>query len=127
MADMRLSAIHELIFPTRCLGCGVLGLSICTQCRPQWNPHIYRRAYDGLTIYSAIQYSQVAQKVVLAAKEGGLFRADQLIVDALRKSLAYFLKEQGDGVLVPIPSRGDARRKRGRNFIESLTRELNYP
>ena len=119
--------LTELIFPSRCLGCGVLGISICTRCRPQWNPHIYRKAIEGLTIYSSIHYSSVAQKVVLAAKEGGLHQADQLVVEALLRSLTYFRKERGEGVLVPIPSRKDAVRKRGRSFIEVITSEIDYP
>ena len=124
---MKINLLTELIFPSRCLGCGVLGLSICTRCRPQWNPHIYRRSQEGLAIYSAITYSHVAQKVILAAKENGLRQADELVVEALSKSLYFFRKERGEGILVPIPSRKDAERKRGRSFIQSLTSQLDYP
>ena len=66
----------------------------------------------------------MAGKVLLAAKEHGLQRADELMVDALSHSLSLCLKEQGIGFLVPIPSRKSVARLRGRQFINELTREI---
>jgi len=124
-----LKSLGELIFPVRCLGCGALGLEICSLCRKFWQPRIYRtlsRQKPYFPIYSAIPYSPIAGKVLLAAKENGIQQADQLIVSALSHSLALCIKEQGAGFLVPIPSRKSVARLRGRQFIAELTREISY-
>lgn len=122
---MSLAELSELIFPTRCIGCGILGLSLCSRCRRQWNPHIYRRTVSGLIIYSAIPYSPIAQKVVLGAKESGYRICDDLMIEALSHSLKYFLREQGAATVVPIPSKQSAQRKRGRDFIATMTSQLD--
>jgi predicted amidophosphoribosyltransferase len=122
-----LTSLEELIFPVRCLGCGALGLEICSQCRKFWQPRIYRshsRQKPFFPIYSSIPYSPIAGKVLLAAKEHGLHRADELMVSALSHSLSLCLQEQGIGFLVPIPSRKSVARLRGRQFISDLTQEI---
>lgn len=122
---MSLAELTELIFPSRCIGCRALGLSLCSRCRRYWNPHIYRRAVSGLMIYSAIEYSPIAQKVVLGAKESGYRICDDLIVEALKYSLKYFSREIGNATLVPIPSKQSAQRKRGRDFIAAMTSQID--
>lgn len=122
-----LTSLEELIFPVRCLGCRALGLEICSQCRKFWQPRIYRshsRRKPHFPIYSSIPYSPIAGKVLLAAKEHGLQRADELMVNALSHSLSLCLQEQGNGFLVPIPSRKSVARLRGRQFISDLTQEI---
>ena len=118
--------LSELLFPSRCLSCGAVGTSICSLCRSKWNPHIYRRNIQGFWVYSSIPYSPTAQKIILGAKEAGYKAADNLVIEAMMKSLYFFTKERGDGVLVPIPSRKNARRVRGRDFIGHLALQLNY-
>jgi predicted amidophosphoribosyltransferase len=123
-----IQALQELIFPVRCLGCSALGLSICSLCRRDWHPHIFTRnslSNPKFPIYSAIQYSPIAGKVLLAAKENGLVLADELILDALKKSLSYCVKEQGIGMLIPIPSRPSIARLRGRQFMRELSEQLS--
>jgi len=122
-----LTSLEELIFPVRCLGCGALGLEICSQCRRFWQPRIYRSHSSRkphFPIYSSIPYSPIAGKVLLAAKEHGIQRADELMVGALSHSLSLRLQEQGIGFLVPIPSRKSVARLRGRQFINELAREI---
>ena len=122
-----LTSLEELIFPVRCLGCGALGLEICSQCRKFWQPRIYRshsHRKPHFPIYSSIPYSPIAGKVLLAAKEYGIQRADELMVGALSHSLSLCLQEQGIGFLVPIPSRKSVARLRGRQFINGLAREI---
>jgi predicted amidophosphoribosyltransferase len=62
--------------------------------------------------------------VLLAAKEHGIQRADELMVSALSHSLSLCLQEQGIGFLVPIPSRKSVARLRGRQFINELALEI---
>lgn len=121
-------SLQEILFPSRCLGCGLLGLEICSSCRRDWHPHIYRKWADasvGFPIYSAIIYSPTASKVLLAAKENNLAIADQLILKALSHALDYFQKEIRGDLLVPIPSRKTVARSRGRQFITALGTQLS--
>jgi predicted amidophosphoribosyltransferase len=121
-------ALQEIIFPSRCLGCGQLGLEICSLCRKNWHPHIYRQWSQHLPtfpIYSAVTYSPIAGKVLLAAKENNLVIADQLIYKALGHSLTFALREIGGDLLIPIPSRRSVARSRGRQFIAALTYQLS--
>lgn len=121
-------ALQEIIFPSRCLGCGQLGLEICSLCRKNWHPHIYRQWSQHLPtfpIYSAVTYSPIAGKVLLAAKENNLVIADQLIYKALSHSLTFALREIGGDFLIPIPSRRSVARSRGRQFIAALAHQLS--
>ena len=122
-----LHALQELIFPVRCLGCSALGLPICSECRRSWHPHIFRRnsrSKPHFPIYSSVQYSPIAGKVLLAAKENSLIQADELILHALKRSLFHCVKDQGTGMLIPIPSRSSVARLRGRQFVLDLSRQL---
>jgi predicted amidophosphoribosyltransferase len=121
-------SLQEIIFPSRCLGCGQLGLEICSSCRKSWHPHIYRQWSQHLPtypIYSAVTYSPIAGKVLLAAKENNLAIADQLIYKVLSHSLTFSLREIGGDFLVAIPSRKSVARTRGRQFIATLASQLS--
>ena len=122
-----ISALQELIFPVRCLGCLALGLSICSQCRLSWHPHIFRGSSQRapyFPIYSAVRYSPIAGKILLAAKERGLIQADELILHALKRALFHCMEDQGSAILIPIPSRPSVARLRGRQFVTELSRRL---
>lgn len=118
--------LNELIFPSRCLACGALGLSLCTTCRREWNPHIYisrigRDAETELTVISSVTYSSVAQKIILGAKESHIKECDRLVSEAVTHSLQKFLSTTSIDFLIPIPSRKSAARLRGRQFISEIT------
>lgn len=122
------SSLSELVFPSRCLGCGALGLEICSNCRRQWHPHLYKRWSDlspSFPIFSAIKYSPIAGRVLLAAKESNLKVADDLIYKALSHSLDKCMDEIGTALLIPIPSRKSVSRLRGRQFILDLSERLS--
>ena len=120
-----MKSLAELVFPSRCIGCSQFGISICSICRKSWHPHIYHRSIKVLDksypVISAIEYSPIASRVLLRAKEANQVAADQLLVKAITHSLRYFLKNFGFGDLVPIPSRRSATRKRGRDFMQEIT------
>ena len=73
---------------------------------------------------SAIQYSPIASRVLLSAKESQIRAADQLIVNGVVHSLNTFVKRYGSATLVPVPSRKSANRKRGRNFLQEITSQV---
>ena len=89
----------ELIFPSRCIGCSQLGISICSICRKNWHPHIYKRGLKVLgndyPVISSIEYSPIASRVLMKSKESNHIAADQLLIKAIAHSLQYFLKKYG--------------------------------
>jgi predicted amidophosphoribosyltransferase len=120
-----MKSLSDLIFPSRCIGCFQLGISICSICRKGWHPHIYQRQLsvnmESFPVISAVQYSPIASRVLLSAKESNLLAADELVIAAISHSLHFFLKRFGPGDLIAIPSRKSATRKRGRNFLADIT------
>lgn len=88
-----MNSLAELIFPSRCVGCSQLGISICSLCRKSWHPHIYFREISVLNnsypVISAVQYSPIASKVLLGAKESNLSAADTLLSSAITHALTF--------------------------------------
>ncbi len=121
-----LSPLKELLFPVRCFGCNALGIEVCSKCRKFWNPHFYLQTINQLTVYSAIRYSPVARSILLGAKENSLKIADELIVNALVNCLKRLPTQViRNAVLLPIPGSKRAIRKRGRDFIFDISRDVS--
>jgi len=126
-----LAHLNELIFPSRCISCGVIGISLCSQCRRGWNLHRYfttirDESESELRVVSSVAYSPIAQKILLAAKESHIKRADQLLADAIEHSIKFVLREEFVEYLIPIPSRASATRTRGRQFVEAITERPSH-
>lgn len=122
--------LHQLIFPGRCISCRNLGESLCRICRLSWSSRNYITHISHnppLKVFSSIAYSDIAGRVLLAAKESHLKSADLLVADAISYSLRQWLKLEWIDTLVPIPSRKSAVRKRGRQFIEEITELVTEP
>ena len=121
------NSLNELLFPSRCLSCGALGLSLCSKCRRGWNPHQYflevgRNREERLRVSASLLYSPIAQKIILGAKESHLKLADELVAGAIAHSLQNLMKYERVDFLIPIPSRKSANRLRGREFIAEMAR-----
>lgn len=118
--------LKELLFPVHCYGCKALGIEICSNCRRFWNPHIYQQSIKNLTVYSSIKYSPIAKSILLSAKESGVKRADELIVEALlnliKRLPSQYLR---NALLVPVPGSKRAIRKRGRNFLSEIAESIS--
>ncbi len=120
-----LSELSHLLFPTRCFGCNVLGVSICSSCRREWIPHYYKSHVGTLNVHSAVIYSQTASKIILAAKENGVQGADDLLIAAITHVLNSARLDTGYFTLIPVPSSNQSQRRRGRSFIVDLTQEIS--
>ena len=124
------SELSNLVFPTRCYGCNILGVNICSTCRREWIPHYYRTHANTLNVHSAVIYSSIASKIILAAKENGLQGADDLLIAAIvhvlnKAQLGKNISNKDCFTLVPVPSSKQSQRRRGRSFVVDLTRAIS--
>jgi len=125
--------LNEIIFPSRCISCSTLGTSLCAQCQSIWayqplSQNISRESGERLLVFSSIIYSPIVSHILLAAKESNVSEASALIVNALESSLLEFTKHHPHislSGLVPIPSRPQANRLRGRDFMQTITQSLS--
>lgn len=118
-----LTSFSQLIFPSRCISCKRLGDSICFSCKRFWSPRLFystTKRKPELSIYSSVEYSDVATKIILAAKESHIKGADHLVAEAVSFSLQQWLRNEWIDTLIPIPSRRSVARTRGRQFIEEI-------
>ena len=100
-------------------------MSICTTCRREWIPHYYKTQANLLNVHSAIMYTPIASKIILAAKENGLQGADELLIAAIEHVLGKANLDRGYFTLVPVPSSKQSQRRRGRSFILDLTKTIS--
>lgn len=117
--------LHELIFPLRCLGCGAPNRELCRDCSRDLQLRDFRTQVGGVPVFSSILYGPKASRILLAAKEDGVRKADDILVTALQHSLRMAIGICGiRPVLIPVPHSKSALRKRGRNFVAEITSRL---
>ena len=126
------NGLRDLIFPPRCLCCSALGTEICYSCSLELQIRNYRTHVGNMPVFSSIKYGSKAGRILLAGKEDGVRRADELMTDALRNSVRTAIKAFGiHPTLIPIPHSKTALRKRGRNFVADIAgriaKEENLP
>jgi predicted amidophosphoribosyltransferase len=123
-----LANLNELLFPQRCLGCAVLGDALCSRCRVDWSFTVRTTHIENLRVVASVEYSNVVQKIILASKESLIKSADCLLAEALfnsyRIATEFIFKNIEIDAIVPIPSQKSALRKRGRDFITDISREI---
>ena len=127
-----LRGFNEIIFPTRCISCSALGSPLCKRCSAIWchQPNFQRLSRDSkstLLVSSSILYSPIASHILLAAKESNVKKSTELVILALEHSFQKLLLREPNlqiSALVPIPSRPQAVRARGRDFLQVITQSL---
>jgi predicted amidophosphoribosyltransferase len=117
--------ISQLIFPARCLGCHKLAPNICSNCLTQWQTDNFVTRFSNLAVHSAILYTPVAAKIILAAKENGTLAADQLLIQAIKGQIENVVPHSSRFRLVPIPSSKRSNRNRGRSFMVAIVRQIS--
>lgn len=127
-----LRGLNEVLFPTRCISCSALGLALCLNCNSTWSHQRYfqklsRDSKRTLLVSSSVLYSPIASHILLAAKESNVRKSTELVIFALEHSFQQLLFHQPGlhiAALVPIPSRPQAVRARGRDFLQVITQSL---
>jgi predicted amidophosphoribosyltransferase len=117
--------LTQLIFPSRCFGCQRLGPSICSGCRSSWHPHYYKSSLGQFKVHSALIYTPIASKIILAAKESGQKGADELIIQSIIHVLEKNKVNTNLARMVPIPSSEASQRRRGRSFMVDLVSQIS--
>ncbi|MSZ47907.1 MAG: hypothetical protein F2602_00480 [Actinobacteria bacterium] len=128
-----LKGFNEIIFPTRCISCSLLGASLCPSCSATWShqPYFQRLSRDSkntLLVSSSVLYSPIASHILLAAKESSVRKSTEFVILALEHSMQKLLLREPNlqiFALVPIPSRPQAVRTRGRDFLQVITQSLS--
>jgi predicted amidophosphoribosyltransferase len=115
----------DLVFPVRCIGCGDPRHDLCRSCVRELRLQDFRSRSGLIPVFSSIQYGSKASHVLLAAKEDGVRKADDIVLAALAHSFRCAVRATGlRPALVPIPHRKQAVRRRGRNFVGEITDRL---
>ena len=79
-----------------------------------------------MIVHSAILYTPVAAKIILAAKENGTATADQLLIQTIMRQIQKTAVDLNHIRLVPIPSSKRSSRSRGRSFMVDIVQQISY-
>ena len=120
-----------VVMPTDCSGCGTPDRALCAACLCALRaaPRVAYR--DDLAVWSALDYSGVVGRVLVAYKDGGRTDAAPALAAALREAVAAALTAAapadptqitGGIVLVTVPSSRRAWRVRGFHPVDLLLR-----
>jgi predicted amidophosphoribosyltransferase len=113
-----------VLMPTDCSGCGAPDRALCAACAALLRAAPKPAARDNLTVWSAVDYSDVVGRVLVAYKDGGRTDAAPTLAVALRAAVAAALTDAGPGVrdvsLVTVPASRRAWRARGFHPVDLL-------
>lgn len=114
------------LLPTECSGCGAPDRALCAACTAALRPDPRPAGRDTLTVWSALEYTEVVGRVLVAYKDGGRTDAATVLGAALGAAVAAALAAAGPGrsgiELVTVPSSRSAWRARGFHPVDLLLR-----
>jgi predicted amidophosphoribosyltransferase len=113
-----------VLMPTECSGCGIPDRALCAACTAALSPEPRAAARETLTVWSALDYTDVVGRILVAYKDGGRTDAAPALARALGTAIAAALAalEPGEGgiELVTVPSSRRAWRARGFHPVDLL-------
>lgn len=132
------SAFSSLIFSNKCPSCLKVSIEslaesgICSQCKKLIQTKVSMTYRGPLRIFAGSRYTPDISRIILAAKEDNQIQARIFLAERLSQSLRKALEETShtrnlsakNVVIVPIPSRSSADRKRGFAHIELLVKQF---
>ena len=107
--------------------CFTAGSEICSNCKSTWQADVKLGQLLTIPLYFTNYYNPSIAKVILAAKENGNQISKELLANSIVRSLRKAITDQnlsGQIALVSIPSSTAAIRKRGRDHIQELVKEI---
>lgn len=131
-----ITALSSLIFPAICISCSrpiknwEIDGTICGECIIFLVPRLAISKRGSIKIFAGSKYSSHMSRIILATKENNQVGARKILVAnltlALRHALPLFAKDviRKRVILIPIPSRKAANRKRGFSHTQRLVSEL---
>jgi len=117
-----LAKILDLLFPSKCLGCGAKNEIICAECRkkiafPETSHH---------DLLAAASYrTKVMQKAIRSLKYQKAKIIAPILADIIYDRLKDKLINTTDSILIPAPISKNRLRKRGFNQAEIIARSLS--
>ena len=132
------AVFSSLLFPVRCPFClrssteDLARFGECLGCRGNIQLEASVSYRGSLQIFAGSKYSPSLSRIILAAKEDNQLQARAFLAERLNQSLKRALKEISlrrelairEIVIIPIPSRRLADRKRGFAHVELLVTQL---
>lgn len=114
-----------VVLPTECSGCGTPDRALCAACRMALAPAVHLSLRGGVPVWSGLDYTGVARRVLGAYKDGGRTDAAAVLAWPLRLAVGAALADLGaddpGGVhLVTIPSSRRSWRVRGFHPVDLL-------
>lgn len=125
-----LSTLLTLVIPVECIRCSAPDEILCTRCLASIDHSLTPRVFPlsqhlkiqgDLRLVSCLPYNEEISHIVLGAKDGGNVLLQKVLVRSLVCARSYFSDEV---LIVPIPSRASAQRKRGRDFTNDVARAV---
>ncbi|MFN8083856.1 MAG: phosphoribosyltransferase family protein [Dermatophilaceae bacterium] len=123
--------ILDLVLPATCAGCGATSHAWCPQCAAEMvragsGPNALRadptpRPMGLPPVHAAAPYAGVVRTALLAYKDGDRRDLRSVLAPLLARAVQA-ADAVGDAVLVPMPSRAAARRRRGDAPVADLVR-----
>lgn len=114
----------DLFLGARCSACGSSGPSLCTGCLARLNEepaHLVERETLDFTVVAANDYRPVLEHVIPRFKDDGALHLARVLGDRLATTIVPGSVAPGT-LLVPIPSRPSAVRRRGYDHARRLVR-----
>ena len=132
------SAFSSLIFSIKCPSClkssmeDFANYGICAECKRSIQTEVSITFRGPLQIFAGSKYTSNISRIILAAKEDNQLQARVFLAECLTQSLKKAIEEISlkrnqsikNVVIIPIPSRKSADRKRGFEHINLLVKQF---
>lgn len=126
-----LRAAGAVVLPVVCAGCGRRDVALCAECRGLCAADVRVETVDGLAVRFALDYADVAARVVVSFKNDGRTGLARVLAEPFGRSVDAAMEAVSDPVddregeevlVVPIPSRRASMRRRGYRPVSLLAR-----
>ena len=118
--------LKTLIFPQICIMCGKTNDEICSSCLKKWSGSAQKIRFDSVPTFSTVAYDDEISTVVIKAKEERNRTAQDLLAQAITRSLVSLraVIDVNQYLLVPIPSSKQAIKRRGESFLHPIMKRV---